>query len=392
MTSEAGRSKKSSHTLGELSGEELARYARHLVLPEVGRGGQQRLKSASVLVVGTGGLGSPVALYLAAAGIGRIGVVDFDQVEYSNLQRQILHGDAWVGKSKVDSAAASIRAINPFVRIDCFNEALKSRNAMRIAEPYDVIIDGTDNFATRYLVNDVCVLSGKPNCYGSIFRFEGQASVFAYQGGPCYRCLYPQPPDPGLVPNCAEGGVLGVLPGLIGTIQATEAIKILLGIGRSLSGRLVLLDALDMKFRELAVQRDSECPVCGDNPSITEPIDYQQFCGVANSNSQQSPWDMEPSELKRRMESGDAPTLVDVREPDEFEICHLGGILIPLGELAERQHELDPGREWVIHCKSGGRSARAVQMLRDAGFQNVWNLRGGILAWASEIDPSIPKY
>jgi adenylyltransferase/sulfurtransferase len=375
-----------------LSTEESSRYARHLTLPEVGVVGQAKLKAASALIVGTGGLGSPVGLYLAAAGVGRIGVVDFDRVEYSNLQRQIIHGTEDVGRSKVDSAAESLASINPLIKIEKHDQAFTSENAMQIATEYDIVIDGTDNFATRYLVNDVCVLLGKPNCYGSIFRFEGQASVFGLDGGPCYRCLYPKPPEPGLIPNCAEGGVLGILPGIVGTIQATEAIKIILGIGNHLSGRLLLLDALEMKFRELKVNRDSECPICGDQPTITSPIDYEQFCGVPKPSEPQSAWDIEPSELKRRMDASDPLTLLDVREPHEFEICNLNGTLIPLGQLPERCGELERSKPIVVHCKMGGRSAKAVQLLRDAGFTDVSNLRGGITAWSKQVDPSIPTY
>lgn len=375
-----------------LSSKETSRYARHLTLPEVGVEGQLKLKSASVLIVGTGGLGSPVSLYLAAAGVGRIGIVDFDRVEYSNLQRQIIHGTDDVGRSKVDSAAETIAAINPLIQIDKYDQAFTSENALQIASDYDIIIDGTDNFATRYLVNDVCVLLGKPNCYGSIFRFEGQASVFGLKDGPCYRCLYPKPPEPGMIPNCAEGGVLGILPGIVGTIQATEAIKIILGIGDSLSGRLLLLDALEMKFRDLKVNRDQQCPVCGDNPTITQPIDYEQFCGVPKATDAQSPWDINPAELKRRLDAGSPLTLVDVREPSEFEICNLGGTLIPLGKLDQRHGELDRSIPIVVHCKMGGRSAKAVQLLRDAGFADVSNLKGGITAWSKQIDDSVPRY
>ncbi|MEL6107662.1 MAG: molybdopterin-synthase adenylyltransferase MoeB [Planctomycetota bacterium] len=375
-----------------LSTEEKQRYARHLVLPEVGSEGQEKLKASSILVVGAGGLGSPIALYLAAAGVGRIGIVDFDRVEFSNLQRQIIHGTDDVGKSKVTSAAESIAAINPLVSVECHEQPLSSENAMSIVGAYDIVVDGTDNFATRYLVNDVCVLSGKPNCYGSIFRFEGQASVFGLEGGPCYRCLYPQPPDPGLVPNCAEGGVLGVLPGIVGTIQATEAIKLILDAGKTLSGRLLLFDALEMKFRELKVKPDPQCPVCGDQPSITEPIDYAEFCGVAKKDDAQSTWDIAPVELKRRLDAGEPMVILDVREPHEYEICHLDGVLIPLGELQQRVDELDATENIVVHCKLGGRSAKAVQLLREAGFADVWNLRGGITAWSDEVDASIPKY
>lgn len=375
-----------------LSSEEKQRYARHLVLPEVGAEGQEKLKASSILVVGAGGLGSPVALYLAAAGIGRIGIVDFDRVEFSNLQRQIIHGTDDIGRSKVTSAAESLASINPTIHVECHEQPLSSGNAMSIVASYDIVIDGTDNFATRYLVNDVCVLSGKPNCYGSIFRFEGQASVFGLPGGPCYRCLYPQPPDPGLVPNCAEGGVLGVLPGIVGTIQATEAIKLILQRGQSLTGRLLLFDALEMKFRELKVSRDPSCPVCGDQPSITEPIDYAEFCGVAKKNDAQSPWDIAPAELKRRLDAGEPMLILDVRERHEYELCNLGGALIPLGELPQRTGELNSAANIVVHCKLGGRSAKAVELLREAGFSDVWNLKGGITAWSDEVDPSVPKY
>ncbi len=382
----------------ELSNEQIARYARHLTLPEVGKVGQQKLQAASILLIGVGGLGSPLAMYLAAAGVGRLGLVDVDQVDFSNLQRQVVHGTKDVGRDKVQSGAETIANINPDVQVDQHKVAFTSENAMQIAANYDVIIDGTDNFPTRYLVNDVCVMTGKPNCYGSIYRFEGQASVFGLDGGPCYRCLYPQPPAPGAVPSCAEGGVLGVLPGIIGTIQATEAIKIILGIGDSLSGRLILFDALDMSFREMKVQRDRDCPVCGDHPSITELIDYQDFCGIpmqdseAGKANEQSPWDVAPSDVKRKLESKATFTLLDVREPNEYEICNLGGKLIPLGEVADRMDELDKESEIIVHCKMGGRSSKAVQLLRDHGFTNVHNMRGGIMAWSEQIDPSIPKY
>ncbi len=381
-----------------LTKEEYARYARHLTLPEVGVEGQQKLKSASILLVGAGGLGSPLGMYLAAAGVGRLGLVDFDKVDASNLQRQIIHGTKDVGRSKIASAAETIADINPHVQVDCHEQALTSDNAMQIAAPYQMLIDGTDNFPTRYLVNDVCVLQGKPNCYGSVFRFEGQASVFGYQGGPCYRCLYPEPPPPGAVPSCAEGGVLGVLPGVIGLIQAIEAIKIILGKGDTLSGRLLLFDAMDMKFREMRVTKDPGCPVCGENPSITKPIDYQQFCGVPATPTgnamplPQSPWDIEPQELHAKMNASEEFTLLDVREVHEYEFCNLAGQLIPLGELPQRFSELNRDAEIVVHCKMGGRSAKAAQFLRDQGFTNVSNLRGGILAWAEEIDPSIPTY
>tara|TARA_R110002049_G_scaffold50370_3_gene143039 strand:+ start:67002 stop:68183 length:1182 start_codon:yes stop_codon:yes gene_type:complete len=381
-----------------LTADEIKRYARHLTLPEVGVEGQSKLKAASVLIVGAGGLGSPTAMYLAAAGVGRLGLVDFDQVEYSNLHRQIIHASENVGRSKVDSAAEMLSSVNPLIQVDRYPHALTSNNAMQIVAGYDIVIDGTDNFSTRYLVNDVCVLLKKPNCYGSIFRFEGQASVFGYGNGPCYRCLYPQPPAAGTVPSCAEGGVLGVLPGLVGTIQATEAIKLILGIGDSLDGRLLLIDAMDMKFRQMKVQRDANCPVCGDQPTITAPIDYEQFCGVAaasgdeSSDPAQSPWDIEASELKRRFETGETLTLIDVREPHEYEICNLNGKLIPLGELPERHAELDLHETIVVHCKMGLRSAKAVKILRDLGFSNVANLKGGINGWSQKIDPSIPTY
>jgi adenylyltransferase/sulfurtransferase len=381
----------------ELSRQEIERYSRHLTLPEVGRAGQLKLKAASVLLVGTGGLGSPLAMYLAAAGVGRLGIVDFDNVDYSNLQRQTIHGTGDVGRPKVVSAGETIASINPNVQVERFNEALTSANALQIAEPYDLIIDGTDNFPTRYLVNDVCVMQGKPNCYGSIFRFEGQASVFGYNGGPCYRCLYPQPPAPGVVPSCAEGGVLGVLPGIIGTIQAIEAIKIILGKGNVLSGRLLLFDALDMRFREMKVRRYRDCPICGEKPSITELIDYQDFCGAPTPGSEaakvqvQSPWDISPYDAQQRLRSG-ATHLLDVREPHEYEICNLGGQLIPLGQLPDRIGELNRSHPIIVHCKLGGRSAAAVQLLRDNGFENVFNMRGGITAWSEQIDPSVPKY
>lgn len=383
----------------DLTNEQVQRYARHLTLPEVGVAGQKKLRDASILLVGAGGLGSPLAMYLAAAGVGRLGLVDVDVVDFSNLQRQIIHGTKDVGRSKVQSAAETIADINPGVVIDQHHAAFTSTNAMEIAAPYDIVIDGTDNFPTRYLVNDICVLTGKPNCYGSIYRFEGQASVFGYNGGPCYRCLYPQPPAPGVVPSCAEGGVLGVLPGIIGTIQATEAIKIILGIGDTLSGRLLLFDALDMAFREMKVRRDPNCPVCGDRPSIVEPVDYDSFCGVPSSAAAesakakpQSDWDVSPLEVKQKRDANEAFVLLDVREPNEYEICHLGGTLIPLGELLSRLNELDTQTQIVVHCKMGGRSTKAVKLLREHGFVDVHNLRGGITAWSEQVDPSVPKY
>lgn len=382
----------------DLSPQEYQRYARHLSLPEVGVAGQRRLRAGSVLLVGAGGLGSPLAMYLAAAGVGRLGLVDFDRVDASNLQRQVIHGTKDLGRPKVDSAAEAITDINPHVRVDRYEEPLTSENALRIAEPYQLVIDGTDNFPTRYLVNDICVLQGKPNCYGSVFRFEGQASVFHHDGGPCYRCLYPEPPPPGAVPSCAEGGVLGILPGVIGMIQATEAIKILLGAGSSLSGRLLLFDALEMRFREMRVRRDPGCPVCGEHPSITRPIDYHQFCGVPsaamsiNQPDRQSDWDVQPAQLKQRIDAGDVFTLIDVRQPHEYEICNLDGVLIPLDELPERHAEIPREGDVIIHCKMGGRSSRAVEYLRELGYRNVYNLRGGVLAWAEEIDPNLPTY
>ncbi len=364
----------------KLSREESLRYSRQTILSEVDDVGQSKLRDASVLIVGTGGLGSPAAMYLAAAGVGRLGLVDFDTVEISNLHRQLIHSTSDVGRSKIESATETIERINPHVQVDPHETALTNRNATAIASRYDIVIDGTDNFATRYLVNDVCVLLKKPNCYGSIFQFEGQASVFGFGGGPCYRCLCPEPPTPGVVPSCAEAGVLGVLPGFIGMIQATEAIKIILGKGESLSGRLLLFDALDMRFRELRIQRDRNCSVCGDHPTITEPIDYGEFCGTGPSASKQT-WDIEPRDLKSLMDSQTSFTLIDVRQPDEFNRNNLGGTLIPLGELKDRVGELDAATHIIVHCQSGGRSVKAVRLLRELGFQNVWNLRGGMNAY-----------
>jgi len=380
----------------ELSKDEILRYSRHLIIPEVGMEGQLKLKQASVLLVGAGGLGAPLGLYLAAAGIGRIGIVDFDVVDFTNLQRQVIHGTKDVGRKKLDSAAESMQDINPHVRIDRFETALSSENALDILKDYDLVIDGTDNFPTRYLVNDACVMLKKPNVYGSIFRFEGQATVFAYEGGPCYRCLYPEPPPPGLVPSCAEGGVLGILPGTIGLIQATEAVKLILGIGEPLVGRLMLYDALAMRFRELKIRRNPECPVCGDHPTVTKLIDYQQFCGVPKPAAEQpaaATGDIEPAELKAKQDRGDDFALIDVREPHEFQICRIpGSKLIPLGELPKRVGELDPEAEIVAHCKSGARSAKAVDFLKQAGFKKARNLKGGILAWSDKVDPTVPKY
>lgn len=388
-----------STPLPDLSNEEIKRYSRHLIMPEVGVEGQKRLKAGSVLCIGAGGLGSPAAMYLAAAGVGRIGIVDFDVVDFSNLQRQIIHGTPDVGRSKLASAKDRLLALNPHIQVDTYEEALSSENALRLFAPYDVILDGTDNFPTRYLVNDACVILGKPNTYGSIFRFEGQASVFGTKEGPCYRCLYPEPPPPGLVPSCAEGGVLGVLPGVIGVIQATEAIKLLTGIGEPLIGRFLLYDALKMRFRELKVPKDPECPVCGKNPTVTKLIDYEQFCGIrpaaetVSVSTASSSLDITSVELKQRMDRGDAPRIVDVREPNEFQINRIpGSELIPLGELPRRYAELDPEQEIVVHCKMGGRSAKAADYLRSVGFKRVLNLKGGILDWVDKVDPSQPKY
>jgi len=379
-----------------LSNEEILRYSRHLIMPEVAMEGQKKLKAARVLCVGTGGLGSPLALYLAAAGVGTLGLVDFDVVETTNLQRQVLHHTGDVGRLKLDSAIDKLKAVNPFVRIERFDTYLDSRNALEIVGAFDIVADGTDNFATRYLVNDACVLRGKPNVYASIFRFEGQASIFGAEDGPCYRCLYPEPPPPGLVPSCAEGGVLGVLPGLLGVIQATEVIKLILGAGEPLIGRLLLVDALAMRFREVRVRKNPECPVCGANPTVKELIDYNQFCGVRGEESEASASvkipEIQPEELNRRLNAGEKIFVLDVREPHEYQICNIKGHLIPLGELPTRVHELDSSREIVVHCKSGARSAKAVDFLRQSGFKRTSSLKGGILAWAERIDPSLPKY
>ena len=377
-----------------LSNEEILRYSRHLIMPEVGMEGQLRLKQAKVLCIGTGGLGSPLALYLAAAGVGTLGIVDFDIVDLTNLQRQVIHGTEDVGRKKLDSAGDRIAAINPYVNVHKFETRLTSANALQLFGDFDIIVDGTDNFPTRYLVNDACVLTGKPNVYGSIFRFEGQASVFATQDGPCYRCLYPEPPPPGVVPSCAEGGVLGILPGLVGIIQATETIKLILGSGESLIGRLLLVDALAMRFRELKVRKNPDCPVCGDHPTITQLIDYEQFCGIRGEEKPVAATmqDMTPEELKRRLDAGENLFVLDVREPNEYQICNLGGHLIPLNDLPKRVSELDSNREIVVHCKLGGRSAKAVDFLRQSGFSKVHNLDGGINAWAERVDPKMPKY
>ena len=379
-----------------LSNEEILRYSRHLIMPEVNLEGQKKLKAARVLCVGTGGLGSPLAMYLAAAGVGTLGLVDFDVVDCTNLQRQVLHYTSDVGRLKLDSAIDKLKAINPFVEIKRFDTYLSSQNALEIFAGFDIIADGTDNFATRYLVNDACVLSRKPNVYASIFRFEGQASIFATKAGPCYRCLYPEPPPPGLVPSCAEGGVLGVLPGLLGVIQATEVIKLILGVGEPLMGRLLLVDALAMRFRELRVRKNPECPVCGANPTVKELIDYNQFCGIRGEESEASTSikvpEIQPEELKRRLDAKEDIFVLDVREPHEYQICNIHGHLIPLGDLPTRVHELDSSREIVVHCKSGARSAKAVGFLRQSGFKRATNLAGGILAWAERIDRSVPKY
>ncbi len=381
-----------------LSNAEVARYSRHLIMPEVGMDGQLKLKAASVLCIGAGGLGSPVAMYLAAAGVGRLGIVDFDVVDYSNLQRQVIHGTPDVGRPKLESARDTLQAINPEVHVETHEVALSSGNALDVLGGYDVIVDGTDNFPTRYLVNDACVLLGKPNAYGSIFRFEGQASVFAAKDGPCYRCLYPEPPPPGLVPSCAEGGVLGILPGVVGTIQATEAVKLIMGVGEPLVGRFLVYDALRMRFRELKLRRDPDCPVCGDNPSVTALIDYEQFCGVtpaapAPDSSAGADDDATVEQLKARIDSRDGVFILDVREPQEYQICAIpGSTLIPLGDLPSRLHELEGRGEMIVHCKSGARSAKAVKLLRDAGFAQAKNLRGGILRWIDAVDPSLPKY
>ena len=377
-----------------LNNDEILRYSRHLIMPEVGMEGQQRLKAARVLCIGAGGLGSPLALYLGAAGVGTLGIVDFDVVDYTNLQRQIIHSTADVGRKKLESAAEKLKAINPFLNIRTFETKLTSENALELFQDFDIIADGTDNFPTRYLVNDACVLTGKPNVYGSIFRFEGQASVFATEEGPCYRCLYPEPPPPGLVPSCAEGGVLGILPGLIGVIQATEVIKLILATGEPLIGRLLLVDALGMKFRELKLRKNPDCPACGTHRTITKLIDYNQFCGIRGEEKPVEAGipEIQVEELKRRLDAGEDLLVLDVREPHEYQICNIGGYLIPLNDLPKRVNELDSSREIVAHCKMGGRSAKAVQFLRQAGFQKVSNLKGGILAWADRVDPKMPKY
>jgi len=383
--------------LPELTTDDLSRYSRHLILPEVGMEGQRKLKAAKVLCVGTGGLGSPMAFYLAAAGIGTLGLVDFDVVDASNLQRQIIHSTKDIGRKKLDSAEEKLLALNPVLNVVKHETMLSSANALEILKDYDIVADGTDNFPTRYLVNDACVLLGKPNVYGSIFRFEGQASVFATEEGPCYRCLYPEPPPPGLVPSCAEGGVLGILPGLVGVIQATEVIKLILGNGAPLIGRLLLVDALNMRFRELKLRKNPECPVCGKHPTVTQLIDYQQFCGIVPESAQESSLkngipQMTVKELKRRLDAGEDLQLIDVREPYEVQIAQMGGKLIPQNDVPQRLAEIDRDREVVVHCRSGARSQRIAEFLKQNGYARVANLAGGILAWSDEIDPKVQKY
>jgi adenylyltransferase/sulfurtransferase len=380
----------------ELKTEELRRYARHLSLPEVGLEGQKKIRAASVLCIGAGGLGSPLLMYLAAAGVGRLGIVDFDAVEFSNLQRQILHGTEDVGRPKTESARDAVRRLNPGVEVVVHATRLTSQNALEILRPYDIVVDGTDNFPTRYLTNDACVLLKKPNVYGSIFRFEGQASLFApHLGGPCYRCLYPEPPPPGAVPSCAEGGVLGVLPGIIGLVQATETLKLIMGAGQSLLNRLLLFNALEMRFRELKLRRDPQCPLCGPQPTITKLIDYEQFCGISSGTTDtMNPDEISVQELKRAL---DNPSLgiqvIDVREPDEQQVACIPGVpLMPLSQLTSRYKELDPSQSYYIHCKAGGRSLRALQFLREQGFKQLKSVKGGITAWSEQIDPNVPKY
>ena len=378
-----------------LSKDEILRYSRHLIMPEVGMEGQLKLARAKVLMIGAGGLGAPLGLYLAAAGVGRLGIVDFDVVDLTNLQRQVTFSTSDIGRPKLDAAKDRLAGLNPKIQIDTYTTRLTSQNALDLFKDYDIIVDGTDNFPTRYLVNDACVLLNKPNVYGSIFRFEGQATIFNYPGGPCYRCLYPEPPPPGLVPSCAEGGVLGVLPGIVGSIQAMETIKLILGKGELLVGRLLVFDALAMNFRELRLRKNPACPICGPNRTINELIDYEEFCGIRGeetpANTAGIP-EITSRELKARLDRGDDLFILDVRETHEYQICNLKGHLIPLGELTQRVHELDSSREIVAHCRSGKRSADAVQFLKQAGFRKIWNLKGGILAWSDEVDPSVPKY
>ena len=395
VPSVAGGSTTIEHETPELSREEIQRYSRHLIMPEVGVDGQRKLKAARVLCIGAGGLGSPASMYLAAAGIGRLGLVDFDVVDSSNLHRQIIYGVSDVGRRKLEVARERLRDMNPDLDVVLHETTLSSKNALEILRDYDVIVDGTDNFQTRYLVNDACVLLGKPNVYGSIFRFDGQASVFAVKNGPCYRCLYPEPPPPGLVPSCAEGGVLGVLPGIIGVIQATETIKLILGTGQPLVGRLLLYDALTMQFRQMKLRRDVECPVCGDRPTVKALIDYDAFCGItpARADSASGIPEITVEELKARIDRGEPVRILDVREPNEFQICRIeGSKLIPLGQLGSRVGELDPTQDLIVHCKMGGRSAKAVALLQERGFRKAYNLAGGILAWIDRVDPSGAKY
>src|SRR5271157_1479685 len=380
-----------------LSNDEILRYSRHLIMPEVGMEGQQKLKAAKVLCIGAGGLGSPLALYLTAAGVGTLGIVDFDVVDYTNLQRQILHTTNDVGRKKLDSAADKLKAINPYLNLRTFETRLSSANALELFREFDMVADGTDNFPTRYLVNDACVLTGKPNAYGSIFRFEGQASVFATEAGPCYRCLYPEPPPPGLVPSCAEGGVLGIMPGLIGVIQATEVIKLILGKGDSLIGRLLLVDALTMRFRELKLHKNPQCPVCGSNPTVTQLIDYQHFCGIVPETPEEKAVkngipQLAVKELKRRIDAGEDVYILDVREPYEYRIAQIGGKLIPHTDVPNRLAEIDRNREVIVQCRSGVRSQHVAEFLKQQGYPRVVNLAGGILAWADEIDPKMQKY
>ena len=379
----------------KLSKEEILRYSRHLIMPEVGMDGQLKLKQAQVLLIGAGGLGAPLGLYLAAAGVGRLGIVDFDVVDFTNLQRQITFSTKDVGRKKAEAARERLSSMNPDIQIDTFDTRLTSENALELFKDFDIIVDGTDNFPTRYLVNDACILLGKPNVYGSIFRFEGQVTVFGAPAGPCYRCLYPEPPPPGLVPSCAEGGVLGVLPGIVGSLQAMETIKLILGVGESLAGRLLLFDALAMRFRELKVRQNPACPICGENRTINKLIDYEEFCGIRGEEAPAVTTgipEITPRELKTRLDRGDDLFILDVREPHEYQICNLNGHLIPLGDLPKRVSELDSSREIVAHCRSGKRSADAVEFLQKAGFKKIWNLKGGILAWSDEVDPTVPKY
>ena len=381
----------------DLNNEEIRRYSRHLILPEVGLSGQKKIRSTSVLCIGAGGLGSPIAMYLAAAGIGKLGILDFDAVDFSNLQRQIIHGTEDVGRPKIESARDTLKRINPNVEVILHNTRISGENALELIRPYDIVVDGTDNFPTRYLTNDACVLLRKPNVYGSIFRFEGQASVFApHLGGPCYRCLYPEPPPPGMVPSCAEGGVLGVLPGIVGTIQATEILKLALGKGSSLIGRLLLFNALEMRFRELKLRRDPQCPLCGESPTITELIDYEMFCGIAPEpvTAAANPDEVTVQEMQNALRDvHQGIRVIDVREPDEYQIAHVDGVpLFPLSTLPQRFTELDPNQQYYIHCKSGVRSLRALQFLREQGFKYLKSVKGGINAWADEIDHAVPKY